>query len=121
MPFNSAPLLKDHCVACFAAGDNRDKWCPTPQTCWSSKGASAHSRVYGYPDSACKYITVPKDFDWATATCLVKPRRGAGGKKDAGAQGRGAGQGSKGSGKGGKGGKGGSGKGGKGSSYFTRQ
>ena len=133
VPFNNASLLNEHCIACFAGGHNRDIWCPNPQACWSSKGASAHSRVEGYPDSACKYDTVPKDFDWASATCLVKTRssasstgwygrgRGAGDKKDTGGKGKGSGRGSKGSGKGGKGGKGGSGKGGKGSSSFARQ
>ena len=64
VPFTNASLLKDHCIACFAGGPNRDSWCPNPQACWSSKGASAHSRVEGYPDSACKYDFVPRDIEF---------------------------------------------------------
>ena len=131
--FKTAIPLEENCVACFLPGSNRNKWCPTPSKCWRSMGASAHARVDGFPESMCVSTPLPKDFDWTSATCLVKPRvtgastewngskgRGAGGKA-AGGKGRGADRGSKGSGKGGKGGKGDSGKGGKGNSSFPRQ
>ena len=129
---STAPPLDKHCIACFVSGTARNKWCPTPAKCWRNKGSAAHARVDGFPDSTCLATPLPKDFDWAAATCIAKPRgsapgewsgakgRGAGGK-GAGGKGRGADRGSKGAGRGGKGGKGDYGKGGKGGSAFARQ
>jgi hypothetical protein len=124
--FDEAPDLAKNCVACFATGGGRDKWCPTPLKCWKAGGGNAHARVDGFTDTDCQSasataanVSGPSEM---TKT-IVKPfggsepaRKGGGkGNGDGGGKGKGKGKG-KGGGKGG-----GKGKGKGGNSHFARQ
>tara|TARA_B110000046_G_scaffold16210_1_gene15535 strand:- start:179 stop:2677 length:2499 start_codon:yes stop_codon:yes gene_type:complete len=140
--YPEAPDVKRHCVAKFAPGMQRDKWCLSPESCWSAHGANAHARLDKFPDATCKGVTAAEidGLDWDKFEVLAaagnrptgRGRDGRGGK-GAGAHAqrataKGGGKGGKG-GKGDRGGKGGkSGKGGKGAHGgkggrvgFTRQ
>ena len=124
--FPTPPDVAANCVAAYSLSEKaetRNKWCPTPATCWARAGEKAHDRVSGFAGDDATKTDNSKAWELVAdgATLLAGPkevaqpkaagagngaaRAAAGGKGGRGGKGKG-GKGGKGKGKGGRGGKG---------------